>query len=208
MQPQPPPPPPGYGWPPGPNPYAGYPPPKTNTPRTLGTLSMVFGGIVTGTSLLTLVVGKSLGTFSAPPGHKAAFERYAEQCSTYSMVTAAVMLLMSVALFYFGTGQRKYLRWAAKASVQWGVVALLVLVGQFIGIFAVVLPAIDDLTRAVANDRVLGSMSTMMKVTTVFSLALYAPFPLILISTFRKQENIDAMDQPAAELPSATVRRS
>ncbi|MBK9031087.1 MAG: hypothetical protein IPL61_07090 [Myxococcales bacterium] len=205
-----PPPPPGYGYPPGygPAPGYGYPagPTKSNTPRTLGTLSMVFGGIVAAISLFGLLAGKQFGQMvNTNQVGRAAFDRYMADIHSASMAMSAAMLVMSVALIYIGTGQRSYQRWAVRASVWWGVAALVYLGVQMIVQFTVILPAMDRLLDAISNSRIRGSMGAIMKVSVFSGILFYAPFPIVLISSFRKQVNVDAMDQPP--LPTAEIHK-
>ncbi len=217
MQPGAPPPPPGYGYPPGyaPGPAPGgygYPPGygypqapiKSSTPRTLGTLSMVFGGIVVALSLFGLLAGNS---FSGMIDHshisKDAWNRYMSDVKGASMAMSGLMLAMSAALFYIGTGQRSYQRWAVRASVWWGIAAIAYLVLQLIVNLTVVLPAMDRLLEAVSSSRMRGTMSATMKIGVFSGLAFYLPYPIVMIVAFRKQANVDAMDQPP--LPTATA---
>lgn len=201
------PPPPGYGWSQQPmaTPY-GYPPMKSSTPRTLGLLSMIFGGLVTATSLFGLLAGKQLGTFSVQPSQREAFDRYLQEIHGYSMVQAAIMLVMSVALFYIGTGQRSYKRWAAGASVKWAIAAFAVLVFNVIGTVVWVMPAMEHLMQNLPHGRVdTGPIAAGMKIGMVVGLGAYLPYPIVLLSAFRKPEVVAAMDQPPA-LPVAEVR--
>jgi hypothetical protein len=180
-------------------------PVKTSTPRTLGTLSMVFGGIVTATSLFSVIAGRQIGNFSVQPGQREAFDAYVNEIHGYSMVQGTIMLLMSIALFYIGTGQRSYKRWAVGASVKWSLVAFAVIVFNAIGTFVWVLPAMDHLLAHLPHGNVqTQSMAMGMKVGLVMGLGVNLPYPIILLSTFRKPAIVAAMDQPS--LPVAEVR--
>ena len=190
-------PPPGYAWTPPPGGHYGGPPMpmKSTTPRTLGTLSMVFGGIVTALSLFNLLAGKAFTTMTVQAGQRAAFERYLDSLSGYTMVQSIVMLVMSIALVYIGTGQRGYKRWATGASVMWGLIALVVVVGQLIGAVAIALPALEVFARDIAHGGPGASAIIMSAKIGVFvGIAFYAPYPIILISSFRKPHNVAAMD--------------
>jgi hypothetical protein len=186
----------------------GYPPPmprKSGTPRTLGMLSIIFGSIIGAMSLFNLVAGKQLGLMMQPTSsQKELFERFTDEVHTVSMVQGAVMLVMSIVLIYIGTGQRKYMRWAAGASVKWGIVALLYLVANAVIQFTVVIPATNRLMESISHGGLASvPMGGIMKFAAFLGIAMYAAFPIILISAFRKPHNIAAMDQPS--LPTATV---
>ncbi len=156
-------------------------------------------------SLFSLVAGKQLGSMmQTKASQREAFERYMGEIHSVSLLQSAVMLVMSVILIYIGLGQRKYMRWAAGASVKWGVAALLYLVAILIVQFVVVLPALDRFMQEVSQG--LGAqlpMGGIMKVSLFLGLAFYAPFPIILIVAFRKPNTLAAMDQPT--LPVATL---
>lgn len=209
MQPgSPPPPPSGYGYPPpGYPPSApppGYYPPgamppgygmpmRPSGPRTLGVLSIVFGSLAAFGQLIGLATSR--GTLMRPEHvPSGAWRHYLDEIGTVSMTFGVLMLAMSIALIVIGTGQRNYKRWAGSASVWWGLAALLILVVQLIVNITVVLPAMDRLfevlpshTRAVA--------SAVAKVSLFGSMALYTPYPIILLTAFRRKHIVEAMDQ-------------
>jgi hypothetical protein len=123
------------------------------------------------------------------------------------VVQGIVMSVMSLALIYIGVGQRKYQRWAASASVKWGILALLWLVVYLVLQFVVVLPALDRFMDAISHGAMRDMpVGGMMKFGAFLGMAMYAPYPIILIAVFRKPQNIAAMDQPS--LPTATVVKS
>ena len=70
----------------------------------------------------------------------------------------------------------------------------------------VMLPAIDHLMADIGNRQFRDTIGTIMKVSIFSSVVFYAPYPIILLTTFRKSATVDAMDQPA--LPTAEVLRS
>ena len=178
---------------------------KSSSPRTLGTLSMVFGGIVAAFSLLNLVAGNAFANM-VDHSHirKESWERYMSDIHGASMAMAAVMLVMSASLFYIGMGQRGYQRWATRASVWWGIAAIVVLAAQLVVNLSVVVPAMDRLLDGMANQRLRDTMGAGMKVGVFGGLLFYLPYPIVMIVAFRKQANVDAMDQPP--LPTATVQ--
>jgi len=184
--------------------YGGVPM-KTSTPRTMGTLSMVFGAIVVCTSIFGALGGQMSFT-KMPPGQQAAFERYIAATHTFTVVQALIMLVMAASLFYIGTGQRGYKRWAAGASVKWGVAALAVVVFNIIGAVTYTMPALDTFINEIShgNSPAAGAIGVAMKVGVFMGFAFNLPYPIIMISVFRKPQNVDAMDQPTA-IPTATA---
>ena len=209
MNPGAPPPPPGYGWsqqPAAPGYGYGYGGPvKSQTPRTLGLLSMIFGGIVICTSLFGLITGGQMGTFSVQPSQRAAFEAYAHELHGYTIAQSSIMLLMSIALVVIGTGQRSYQRWAVGASIKWSIAAFAVIAFNAVGTVVWVLPAMDHLlSNLPANPINNSSMAPAMKMMIFLGLGANLPYPIILFSAFRKPHNVAAMDQPP--LPVAEVR--
>ena len=62
---------------------------------------------------------------------------------------------------------------------------------------------VDRLLDAMRNSHMRSSMSTMMKVGIFSGIAFYLPYPIVMLVAFRKQANVDAMDQPP--LPTATA---
>jgi hypothetical protein len=195
-------PPPGYGYPPG---YAP-PPTKSTTPRTLGTLSIVFGALIAFLSLIGLVAGKQFGSMMrVQPSQRDAFNAYLHEVHGASMAISTLMLVMSLILVAVGIGQRGYRRWAVQASVAWGIAALVVLVINAVVQFTVMIPALDRFIAAITHGgRIVVPMGGIMKVSAIMGLVFYAPFPIILISAFRKAANVTAMDQPP--LPVAETR--
>ena len=183
----------GYGY--------GVPmaPARSTTPKTMGTLSMVFGGIVTVTSGLGLALGKQIGQFSqVNESQKEAFDAYLREIHGTSMALSAMMLVMSIALFVIGTGQRGYKKWAIKASQVWGAVALVCLLVNLTVQITVILPALDRFIERISHGGVKLPIGGIMKVSTVIGVLFYAPYPIIMITAFRKPEVKAAMDPQAS----------
>jgi len=197
---------PGYGNPMGYGHGYGGPPPRSTTPKTLGTLSMVFGGIVAFLNLINLAIGKQLGGFSqVNADQKEAYDHFLSEVHGTTMALASMMLVMSIALFVIGTGQRGYKKWAAPASVVWGVLALVCLLVNLIVQLTVVMPALDRFIETISHGNMPLPIGTIMKVSAVFGLAFYAPYPIVMIVSFRKPDVLAAMGGPATENPAANV---
>jgi len=178
-----------------PAPYgqANYPR-RTNAPRTIGILSIIFGSIISITSLLG-IFGRQLGaSMQATSSAREAFEQFSAEVHTWSVAIACVMMAMSLSLVFIGIGQRGYRRWAARASVMWGAIALLVLVAQTVIQFTVMMPAMEHFVESMPH-AVDMPMGGIMKVSAVIGLLFYAPYPIILIVCFRKPNIVAAMDQ-------------
>ncbi len=184
---------PGYGYGYG---YAPMPPQRSTTPRTLGTLSMVFGGLVVATSLFGLLTSGRVGSFMhVDASQQPAFDRYVDEIHTPSMIVSATMLVMSIWLFVIGTGQRAYKRWAVKQSLAWGAVAILVVIGNFIVQLTVIMPALDRFIDAISHGASVPA-SGAMKFGIVLGVGFYVPYPIVMLTSFRKPHIVEAMDQP------------
>jgi hypothetical protein len=193
---------PGYGY------GYGMPmvPQKSATPRTLGTLSMTFGGIIAALNLIGVLAGKQFNAMmKVEASQQEAFDQYLREVHNASLALGVVMLVMSIALFVIGTGQRGYKRWAVTASVAWGIAALVFLVINLFVQLTVILPALDRFIEAISHGNMPGQMNGIMKVSALLGLAFYAPYPIILIVAFRRPHNIQAMDQPPEPTPAAGV---
>ena len=182
-------------------------PPRSTAPRTLGTLSMVFGGLITATSFFGLVFGKQIGQMSqVQPSQQEAFDQYIREIHGVSTGLSAMMLVMSIALFIIGTGQRGFKRWAINASIIWGAVALVCLAINLIVQLTVILPALDRFIERISHGgSVKLPLGNIMKVSTIVGVLFYAPYPIILIAAFRKPNVREVMDQPPKPTPAADV---
>ncbi|HTR53803.1 MAG TPA: hypothetical protein VMJ10_24080 [Kofleriaceae bacterium] len=180
---------------PAPGPYAyGNQPARPGAPRTLGILSIIFGSLITFTSLLG-IAGKQLGAaMQQNERSREAFEQFSGEIHGWSVGVACVMAAMSIALLVIGIGQRGYKSWAARASVTWGAVALLVLVAQAVLQFTVMMPAMEHFMQSIPNPADV-PMGPIMKVSAIIGLLFYTPYPIILIVSFRKPHIVAAMQQ-------------
>ena len=171
-------------------------------PKVLGILSIVFGGIVALFTLFNVVAGASpdfgsmggtMGGFDSAAVVEAE-EQFAEETRTTSLISGLLNLVMAVSLIFIGIGQFKYKKWAAPASVKWGIVALLVLVVDAVIQFTVTLPAMEELfTRLMAAEPDLPDVRGVIKAASVVPLLLNLPYPIILITIFRKPKVVAAM---------------
>jgi hypothetical protein len=164
-------------------------------------LSIIFGAVVAGKSFLA-VIGGSAGmgmmtfTASGPPGdpHVTALEHYLHAIQIPSLLQSLVLLLMSVWLILLGVGQRRYRAWAARQSVLWGVIGLAVMVGMVALYLAVIGPAtgrmMEETMQQTDAPNLFGSIARW---TGIAGLLFYAPYPIILIATFRKPSIVSAM---------------
>jgi hypothetical protein len=180
---------------PAPGPYAyGNQPRRPGAPGTLGILSIIFGSLITFTSLLG-IAGKQLGAaIQATERSRDAFEQFSSETHGWSVGLACLMGAMSIALLFIGIGQRGYKRWAARASVTWGAVALVVLVAQAVIQFTVMMPAMEHFMASLPNPADM-PIGPMMKVSAFIGLLFYTPYPIILIVCFRKPHIVAAMQQ-------------
>jgi hypothetical protein len=186
---------------PGPTvPYAyapPYPPRPPTGPQTLGTLSIVFGAVVAGFSLLGLLgVSQSLATMTNPKANADIVRDYLDAIRTPTMIQSFVFVAMSTWLLVLGVGQRRYRRWAARQSVLWAAIALVVLVGVVITNIVVLGPAaqrmMDETMRASHLPHAIGAMTRWLG---LLGIVFYVPWPIILLATFRQPKIVAAMNQ-------------
>ncbi|MGH2687624.1 MAG: hypothetical protein ACRDKW_02285 [Actinomycetota bacterium] len=182
--------------------YPGQPPAEVpKAPKVLGILSIVFGGIVALFTLFNVVGGASpdLGSMGDMGGFDStviveAEQQFVEDTRMTSLVSGLLNLVMATSLIFIGIGQFKYKKWAAPASVKWGIVALLVLAVDAVIQFTVTLPAMEDLfARLMAAEPDLPDLRGILKAASVVPLLLNLPYPIILIAIFRKPRVVAAM---------------
>jgi hypothetical protein len=177
-----------------PMPYQMSYPYRSTAPRTLGVLSIVFGSIVAVLSAVNVLFGRALGLgMQQHASQREVMERFSAEVHGWSVAVGLVMLAMSVALLLLGVQQRAYKRSAVRASVIWGIVALVVLVGQVFVQFAVMMPAMEHMLDSLPHTEL--PMGSIMKVSAVFGLVFYVPYPIVLIACFRKQSIVSVMDR-------------
>jgi hypothetical protein len=170
-----------------------------NGPRTLGTLSIIFGSIVAALTSFGAVGGAGMATMMMRglPANTgvSAMQDYLAAIRIPSLIQSLAFVGMSVWLIAIGVGQRRYRAWAARQSVIWGVVALVVLVGAFLVAVLVTGPAAERMMEAMsAHSGVRNPMGAFTRVAGILGVLFYLPYPIILIAAFRKPATIAAMN--------------
>jgi hypothetical protein len=168
-------------------------------PKILGVLSIVFGSIVAAFSVYGVFSSGGGGlrfTEGLPPRAIEALDRFVAETRVASTIQSGAFLIMSLALIWIGMQQRKYREVAVKASIVWGAIALVVLVAATFQQMFVFAPAMerfmDTLAEYGAPNIYAGGMG---KLISFLSLVLYAPYPIVLIVTFRKPQIVGVMKE-------------
>jgi hypothetical protein len=174
-----------------------YPPRPPTAPQTLGTLSIVFGAVVAGFSLFGLLgVSQSLATMTNPKANADIIREYLDAIRTPTMIQSFVFVAMSSWLLVLGVGQRRYRQWAARQSVLWAAIALVVLVGVVLMNVFVLGPAGQRMMEATMRQSHLPqALGAMTRWLGILGIAFYVPWPIILLVTFRQPKIISAMSQ-------------
>lgn len=186
-------------------PQPAYPPGavapvRSKIPQVMGILSIVFGSLVALYSIFGLFSTElMMGMPSGPEAEEFddVFGDFMEQARLPQLITGVLMVGMSGALIAIGIGQVKYRRWAAQASVLWGVAALVVLV--IIGILQVTMlgPAFqeffDEIAATEPEAASMAGFGGMVGAFSLISLAIYLPYPILMIVFFRKRPVVEAM---------------
>jgi hypothetical protein len=163
----------------------------------LGTLSIVFGAVTAAFSLFGVIGGSAGMAGMMNPGHadQTVIQDYLHAIRTPSLIQSLVFVVMSVWLLCLGLGQRRYRAWAARQSVIWGVVGLLVLVGAVVIHFVVTGPAAERMMNEVMRHSGLpNGFGAIMRWAGISGLVFYVPYPIVLLVTFRKPAIIGAMN--------------
>ncbi|HEX7842887.1 MAG TPA: hypothetical protein VF469_35680 [Kofleriaceae bacterium] len=186
-----------------PGPYAyPYPPVPPSGPRTLGTLSIIFGAVVAAFSFFGAVGGAGMAgmmtnMMKGLPGNadfSGAMADYLHAIRTPSLIQGLVFVGMSIWLIVLGVGQRRYRAWAARQSMLWGVAALVILVGVTVMYLTVIGPAAERMMEAIArHSNAPSPFGSFMSFAGLGGVIVYAPYPIILIVTFRKPAIVSAM---------------
>jgi NADH:ubiquinone oxidoreductase subunit 5 (subunit L)/multisubunit Na+/H+ antiporter MnhA subunit len=175
------------------------------TPVVLGVLSMVFGGLqllISGAGLATTPfskqmigsMGKAFSGLPRQPGQPDVgdmFEKLGkltEELKIYTYLTAAVMLVLSIALILIGWLLYKRRMQSRKLAVAWAIAALAYLPVQLWVQVKIIQPRANEITRSMLEgmpnasaglyDSVASFQGTM---TVVIYILFYTPFPVLLL---------------------------
>lgn len=176
------------GYYPGPPPAAAPSP----VPRTLGTLSLVFASLSIAGSVIGLLSAGLMSSLSQGSGLSDsrmgdAMARYMEAIRPITTVNTLIFVILSAALLFIGIGQRNHRAWARVWSIRWGIAALVALAVVLTLHFTFVSPALAEYARDLAGGGTNMPMTgAFAQVTSLVSFALYVPFPIILIVSYRK----------------------
>jgi hypothetical protein len=165
-------------------------------------LSIVFGSLVTLLTAANLLGSQAITSLTMPGLGSAgadAMRTFMERTRDVMRVNGGLFLVMSIALIVIGVGQANYKAWAAKASVIWGIVALLVLVVMTVLNVMVVFPAQGEMMQQITRGMPGGNPAMAFPpqifavIGVVGNLVSYGPYPVIMMWIFRKQRVLDAM---------------
>ncbi|MCA9515486.1 MAG: hypothetical protein KC635_11115 [Myxococcales bacterium] len=198
-------------------PSAPLPPTSTipiRSPKVYGVLSIVFSSIMILMSLIgscggfagASLSGVTLKGEGVDAAGAAAFEAVKGQLAdvyTASGVTSLMFLVLSALLLAIGIGQLGYRRWARAWSVYWGVAALVGLVVNAIIWIAWIGPAYESAITtmmAMSEHAGRGPQVTVEGIgglagagAAIFSIAIFAPYPILQIANFSRKVVRDVM---------------
>jgi hypothetical protein len=197
------------------------------TPVVMGVLSMIFGGIQLLMSALGLAsapfskqmigsMGKALSGLPRQPGQPDVSDMFdklgklTEELKLYTYLTAAAMTVFSIALIILGWMLYKRRAQARPFSIAWAIAALAYLPVQLYIQANIILPRTQAITRAMmtgmdkAAAGLVDSMSSVQgTMTVIFYLALYTPFPLLLLWLIGRSSTKNDLIVPRSDLASA-----
>jgi hypothetical protein len=167
------------------------------TPVVLGVLSIIFGSITAVTSFLALGLGplfSKLAQLTGSIAGQTATQRAQIEASQasfahltgYLMVSAAVFVVMSIALVVVGIGLYRRRAWARRATVAWALTGIVLVVANFIFSVAWLQPHQRAwqhevyAARGVTVPFELGAASQIS--IALFSMFLYCAFPAVLLA--------------------------
>lgn len=168
---------------------------RPGAPRTLGTLAVVFGWITATFAAMTLLNGGRVGGTSDDNFPAEALAAFTDATQAANLGLNLILITMSVTLVFIGAGLRRYERWAGRAAARWSLGAL-VLVGAIAYVNGVVIGPAAEALFATADDRELAEMAPAMRWAGLGSVAIYAPFPIVLVAFLRRARFVAALDQP------------
>jgi hypothetical protein len=176
----------------------------SKAPKVLGTLSIVFGGLITAWSPLALFMGPLLKGMSSmvsamphQPGMRdpaldlGAAEAMLEAQQGYLRVTAAIMTVLSVALIVVGVGLLKRRESARKGAFAWSVLGLIALTVNSIVAVTWLQPMTEHVRLAYYEAHqatpplTLGSSGSATGV--ILGWLFYAAFPIVLMAVLGRR---------------------
>ena len=173
----------------------------TTAPRTFGTLSIIFAGIVLAGSLfgmLGLIVPVLVS--HAPPSSKPEDAAALKMLSTMYLgmgVISTIFVAMSAWLLALGIGQLRYRKWAAVWSPRWAIVALGALVIMAILMMSTMSTSFGGMMDAAAptpNGAAGKQVGTAIgAVYAAMMVIFYAPYPVLLLAFFSRERVRAAM---------------
>ena len=199
-------------------PYVAPPgPPEqlARAPKVFGVLSIVFASIVMLVGLLGLLAGAAASVMGSAGELTAGAEGgnddlqkaklfMGPMVDVYRGISyqSIILTLMSIVLLVIGIGQVRYRKWARSWSVYWGGAALACVAAMIAISMLIITPAYSEmfagLARMAPNQRGVASasmgngfMGMMGGSLAVFTVIFYAPYPLLLLFFFSR-DNVRA----------------
>jgi hypothetical protein len=198
-------------------------------PTVLGVLSIVFGSIQAAMSLMGLVTqpfakemmggfGKVMSKLPRPEGQPdsaAMFDRLAQLTDELKVYTYAVnlpMMVLAVALIFIGYLLYKRRPLARPLAVTWALVALAFLPVEIYVQVAIVQPRTMAITKEMFAGAAASGSAFMEKfsgvqqvITVVTQLALYTPFPVLLLILIGRKSAKNDLVGPTPPAPAPIV---
>lgn len=165
-------------------------------PRVMGVFSMIFAIITLVITSIFLYIYTAVGSddeedsFEITPsgGDEDAFDEQVRLLTEafelelgLARTSAVGLLLMSGALIVISVGQRRYRRWARRASVIWGALGLLLLAAAITYNYAVVQPAWEAILDGALTG---GAEQSSPGWSGVLKYVLFVPYPIAMILVF------------------------
>lgn len=192
----------------------GPPEQLARAPKVFGVLSIVFASIIMVCGLLGLMAGaaasvmQTAGAEGLEAGGNDDMQKVkmfmGPMVEVYRGISyqSVILTLMSIALLVIGIGQVRYRKWARGASVYWGGTALACVAAMIAISMLIITPAYSEMfeglarmapnQRGVASAKMGGGLMGMMGGSlAVMTVIFYAPYPLLLLYFFSR-DNVRA----------------